>query len=377
MKQVEMEGWGSLGELPGVLESIGAKKIFLVTGKTSYAGSGARKILDELLHPYVVTRFCDFSAERDPDEIARGAELLRSIEFDAVVAVGGGTVIDTAKLISILTANKGDVRKYIKRDLPLESKGLPLVAVPTTAGSGSESTHFAVVYMDKIKYSVAHEYMLPDYCIVDPSLTMTLPADVTASTGLDALAQAVESYWSINSTAESRGYSRRALELAAGHLRSAATRPDKKSRQAMAEASHLSGKAINIAKTTVAHAVSYYFTAHHNVPHGHAVALTLGSFIRFNSMVGAEDVADERGLDHVKGCIGEILRILGAESGDEGAGVIENLMQELGLETDIGKLGLSGKEEVDRLVGSINVERLKNNPRKIEPQDIPGIIGAR
>jgi alcohol dehydrogenase class IV len=376
MKQVEIEGWGSLSKLPGVLESIGARNVFLVTGRSSYGSSGARMGLDGLLHPYVVTRFCDFSAERDPDEVGRGAELLRGIGSDAVVAVGGGTVIDTAKLICILAANEGDVRKYIRRELPLEKKGQPLVAVPTTAGSGSESTHFAVAYIDKIKYSVAHEYMLPDYSIIDPQLTMSLPADVTAVTGLDALAQAVESYWSINSTGESRAYSKKALELAVGHLKDAVTRPDRKSREAMADASHLAGKAINIAKTTVAHAVSYYFTAHHGVRHGHAVAATLGSFIRFNSMVSADDIVDERGLDHVRGCIGEILGILGAENGDEAAGVIENLMQELGLETDVRMLGLSGKEEVDRLVGSINIERLKNNPRRIEPRDIPEIIGA-
>jgi alcohol dehydrogenase class IV len=376
MKQIEIEGWGSLSRITGVLDSIGAANILLVTGRRSYSDSGARSVLDQLLRPYVVTRFREFGGDRNPDEIERGAELLRHGSFDVVLAVGGGTVMDTAKLISILAANEGDVRKYIRRQSPLEKKGLPLIAVPTTSGSGSESTHFAVVFMDRLKYSVAHQYMLPDYCIIDPSLTMSLPARVTAVTGLDALAQAVESYWSINSTDQSRGYSERALRLAAGHLKDAVQKPDRRSREAMAEAAHLAGKAINIAKTTAAHAVSYYFTVFHGVPHGHAVGLTLGSFIMFNSMVGAEDVADTRGLDHVRDSIGNLLGILGAGSGEEAALVIENLMQAIGLETDIRKMGLKGKEEVDRLVESINVERLRNNPRRVEPHDIPAIIGA-
>ena len=376
MKQTEIEGWGSLKRLGGVLDSLGAESILLVTGRHSYHESGAQGVLDQILSPYAVTRFCDFGGDRDLSDLEKGAELLRSGGFGAVISVGGGTVIDTAKLISILAAHEGEVGKYITGEALFDKKGLPLVAVPTTSGSGSESTHFAVVFMHKLKYSVAHEHMLPDYSILDPSLTVSMTPGVTAVSGLDALAQAIESHWSINSTDQSRGYSGRALRLAVGHLKNAVRSPDRRSREAMAEAAHLAGKAINIAKTTAAHAVSYYFTIDHNVPHGHAVALTLGSFIEFNNMVSAADVAEARGLDHVRHSIEDLLDILGAGSGSEAAGVLESLMHEIGLETDIRKMGVNGKYEVDRLVESVNVERLRNNPRRVEPHQIPAIIGV-
>ena len=128
-------------------------------------------------------------------------------------AVGGGSVIDTAKMIKIFSANKGNPESYIRGEKEIEKSGPPMVAVPTTSGTGSESTHFAVVYIGKTKYSLAHkEHVLPEYAIVDPKFTYCLPKRITAETGIDALGQAIESYWAVGSTDESKGYAREAIK---------------------------------------------------------------------------------------------------------------------------------------------------------------------
>jgi alcohol dehydrogenase class IV len=292
-----------------------------------------------------------------------------------IIAVGGGSVMDMAKLVNIFRSNGGEMMSYVTGRTPIEKPGLPLAAVPTTSGSGSEATHFAVLYVDKVKYSVAHEYMRPDYCLIDPALTESLPPHLTASSGIDALGQAIESYWSVNSTDASKSYSEQAIELAVGHLKQAVKSPDKASRQAMAEAAHLAGKAIDIAKTTGPHAISYYFTSHYDVPHGHAVALTLGRFIHFNSRVSSRDVADRRGADYVRATMERLLGLLGVQSAEEGTAMIESLIAEIGLETDVRKVGLCDSAAVAELVRGVNAERLKNNPRKVRPDDIPLLLG--
>src|SRR5262249_51347864 len=145
--------------------------------------------------------------------------------------------------------------------LPLLNRGLPLVAIPTTAGSGSEATPFAVLYVGHVKHSIAGPAMLPDVAIVDPSLTDSMSPALTAVTGMDAFSQAVESYWCIHSTERSKAYARRAIALVLEHLEVAVTAPREENRRAMSKAAHLAGRAIAITKTTGAHALSYPLTS--------------------------------------------------------------------------------------------------------------------
>ncbi len=376
MKQVEIEGWGSLSKIAEIVEQLGAENLLLVTGKQSFTASGARSALEEYLGDRSVTRFSDFRVNCRIEDVGRGVKLLKSKVFDLVIAVGGGSVIDMAKLVNIFAADGGEIMSYVDDGAPLERKGLPLVAVPTTSGSGSEATHFAVLYVDMVKHSISHEYMRPDYSIVDPSLTVSLPRAVAASSGIDALGQAIESCWSVNSTDTSKGYSEQAIGLTVEHLIKAVKDPDNRSREAMAKAAHLAGKAIDIAKTTGPHALSYYFTSHYNVPHGHAVGLTLGRFIRFNSLVGRHDLADARGLQYVRDTVAQLLNLLGVTSAEEGMMRIESMMKEIGLETDVRKIGLRTKADVQEFVRCVNTERLANNPRTVSPQDIPALLGV-
>ncbi|MFX1470818.1 MAG: phosphonoacetaldehyde reductase, partial [Promethearchaeota archaeon] len=246
----------------------------------------------------------------------------------------------------------------------------------TTAGSGSEATHFAVVYIDKNKYSLlSPSYMQPEYVIVDPQFTNDLPKDLTAISGLDALTQAIESYWNINSTIKSKNYSKKAIELIMDNILTVVQKPNKESRYNMAIAANFSGKAINITKTTACHAISYPITSYFNVPHGHAVALTLPSMIAFNSNVNKEDVKDPRGVDYVKKTMKELISMIGVFSFTEAKQKITNLIKNIGLETNLSKLGIKTQEDIEVIINNgFNPERVKNNPRLLRETQLREIL---
>src|SRR3989344_336954 len=199
MHKKEYFGYNSIIKLKDILKKYEPKSIFLVTGKDSYEKCGAKLIIDKILRDYDVTRFYEFEPNPKLSDIKKGIEFFKKNNCHFVIAVGGGSVIDVAKSINVLAANTGKPIDYIKNIKKIIKKGKTLVAVPTTSGSGSEATKFAVVYIDKTKYSLDNEFILPDYAIVDPQFTISLPKNITASTGMDALSQGIESYWSINS----------------------------------------------------------------------------------------------------------------------------------------------------------------------------------
>ncbi len=362
MSQTFFFGAGIISRVQTILEKEKPSHIFLVHGKKSYESSGAAAVLDPLLKKYHVTRFSDFDVNPKIEDVRKGIALFKQHACDFVIAVGGGTSIDIAKAVAVLACHHDAPEIYLAGKNEITHRAVTFLAIPTTSGSGSEATPFAVVYMNKIKYSLSHPCVLPDYAIVDPELTMSLSPHQTACTGMDALSQAIESFWSINSTEESKQYAREAIPLALAHLSDAVTAPTLAAREAMAKASHLAGKAIAITKTTAPHAISYYFTTYHGVPHGHAVALTLPSLLVFNSGVTDADVNDERGSAQAKKTMRELVTLLGASSVESAAEKITVLMKHIGLAVQLRDLGVAETEH-PRIVASVDLERVKNNPR--------------
>lgn len=369
----EYFGIGSIKNLENILHKNKVKNIFLVTGKKSYESSGVKEKLDILLKDYNVTYFSDFETNPKIRDVEKGISLLKAKDYDIVIAIGGGSVIDMGKLINIFSAQKNGIIRYIKKEKAIENKGKPLVAIPTTAGSGSEATHFAVVYVKKIKYSVANKHILPDYYIIDPQFTMNLPPYATASTGMDALCQAIESYWGVDSTRESKIYAKKAIKIIMKNIHEAVNNPSKNSRVAMSKAANLAGKAINITKTTAPHAISYPITSYFGVPHGHAVALTLGSMLIFNNQVAKDDVLDKRGVKYVRKEIQKIVNVLGASNSYQAKERIDQLMHNIGLKTRLSELGIN-YDNLGIIIKNVNLERIKNNPRQVTEHCLRGIL---
>ena len=348
MIQTEFIGKGSVTYLKEILSDFHPKNIFLVTGKTSYERSGAKIILDSILKGHNMIHFSDLGANPKISSVEKGIELFKENHCDFVIAVGGGSVMDTGKLINIFAANPMEPVDYIKKKMKIESKGKTFVAVPTTSGSGSEATKFAVVNIGKTKSSLENDFFIPDYAIIDYRFTRSLSRYQTACTGMDALGQAIESYWGVNSTEESKKYSVEAIKLIMENLPEAVNNSEE-AREHMAKASFLAGKAINITRTAANHAVSYPITSYFNVPHGHAVGLTIPSMIVYNSQVIEEELLDKRGVDYVKKSIKEIINLIGEESAEGASKKITNLMKKIGLSVRLNELGIKTDEEIETI----------------------------
>lgn len=350
------------------------KSIFLVTGKDSFFNSGAHNKLEPILRPYKYCHFHDFEENPKVEDVERGIELFETNKCDLIVAVGGGSVIDMAKLVNIFHSEKGDISPYI---LTAETKDavVPLVVFPTTSGTGSEATHFAVVYVRRKKYSVANNLLLPDLVIIDSSFTFSTSPYLTAVTGLDAFSQAIESFWSVNSTEESRSYSLEAAKIIWENLPSAVNENNIEAKQLMSMASHLAGKAINIAKTTAPHALSYGFTTNLKIAHGHAVSLFLPFFMDYHTKVSEENCNDVRGMNWIKETMLKISKVLDVET-EQLASETLRFINSCNISIDYGELNISG-QLFEKSIGDVNEERLKNNPVNVDQRILKDLYKSK
>jgi len=365
--QKEYIGRYSLKRIRDIIDELHAEKIMLVTGKKSFSASGAKSILDSLLKKKNIIKFNNFEINPKLEDAYFGIELIRQEKPDLILAIGGGSVIDMAKLINILAAQIEHTALEVINDSSfIYNKGLHLVAIPTTAGTGSEATHFSVVYVDNKKYSLAHKFMLPDYAIVDSSLTYNLPKNIAASSAMDALSQAVESYWAIGSTDESKKYAKHSIEVILQSIEAAVIEMDTHAKDLMSIGSNLSGKAINISKTTAAHAISYPITTYFNVPHGHAVALMLGNFFILNYNRKGKRVLDPRGKDYLDAVMNDLFKMFGCSSAKCCYDRWYELMELVGLSADLSCLDIRDARDIELIIENINIERMSNNPTIID-----------
>jgi alcohol dehydrogenase class IV len=367
-------GPGSLSRLKPLLNSLTPNRILLVTGCSSFETSGASRTLSTILEQYQFDHFRCVSKDPNLDELEAGLAMSSGLAPDVIVGIGGGRVLDMAKLIRIGNAQNCSIEEIAHGQQTIEHRGPPLIAVPTTAGSGSQATHFAVLYIDGIKYSIAHSLMKPEYVLVDSELTYSLPELATATTGLDAICQAIESYWSVNSTRSSRTWAKDAITSLLGNIELSVHTPSPKSRENMCRASHLAGRAIDITKTTGPHALSYGLADVCNIPHGHSVGLTLGGFLEFNAGVTDNDINDPRGVSHVHQVVGEICGLLGEATPIEARVRFTSLMEAIGLATRLSELGIDGAPTCRFLATEVNKERLNNNPRQPTQRQLEEIL---
>lgn len=355
MKQQAFIETHSFSKLLLCLQEYSPDELFLVRGKHSYECCGAKDEVDRVVSILGcrVIEFFDFQENPKIEDMEKGLALLRTTNANVVVAIGGGSVLDMAKLIRFFYSYSGDP---IGRDFTKERELLPLFALPTTAGTGSEATHFAVLYKDRIKYSVEHDDILPDYAIVHSPFTYSNNKYLTACSGFDALAQAIEAYWNVNACEESDEYAEKAICLIWQNLSLAVNAPTEDIRDKVSEGAYWAGKAINITKTTAPHAFSYPFTTYYGYPHGHAVALTFPYIAAVNLMV--EGYRQK-----------QICSLLNIKNSFEVENVFVKLIFDIGLckrDNDIFDSNL--------ILSNINLNRLKNNPVIIDKEIAANLI---
>lgn len=255
--------------------------VLLVRGHTSFSRSGAEAALSRVFSLsktiFPIEHVGDLLSV---DELDVLFGRIRGKEYSKIVAVGGGAILDSAKILAMSVASGMPPTELVSAR-PDISSAKSIFAIPTTAGSGAEATHFAVAYRGQTKYSIGHATVLPTQVALVPDFTFSLSPYRTACTGFDAMAQAVESLWAKGATFESRTYAEKALEFLAS-FGSVIDSPNPENRARMQEGAYWAGCAINISKTTAAHALSYYLTSHYGVPHGHAVAMMFPYVVRHN-----------------------------------------------------------------------------------------------
>lgn len=372
MNQDTYFGYNSIINVQDILKKLSPRSIFLVTGKKSFRSSGAQTFIDCIPTKYQFHNFDDFEQNPRYEEIDKGIMIFNKYECDLVIAIGGGSVIDMAKMINCFQANK-NYYDIVVHNEKISHRGKKLIVIPTTSGSGSESTHFAVVYIDKVKYSVQAPSILPDITIIDPQLTNSLSPYITAVSGLDAFCQAIESCWSINSTKESISLAEQSVKIIWENLFKAVHTPDNHSRTMMSLGSNLAGRAINITKTTAPHALSYYLTANYNIPHGQAVSLFLPYFFKYNLDITENNCNDLRGSQYVIDRIKSICELLNIKNYTEVQSIIQNFIKSLGVEINFRKLKLSNENFIS-ILDNVNQDRMRNNPRIFEKVQLMKII---
>lgn len=329
---------GSIMRIGNLIASAGYKKVFLITGQhykltTEFAVLN-KKAVEHYIKP------AQNIDEKEVDEVYR--KFLNDSDR-AIVAIGGGSVMDLAKTIIYRQIQKSDKIPFF-------------IAAPTTAGSGSEATQFAVIYKDKKKLSLEHPSLLPQIVLLDADLLKTLSPYQFAVSGMDVLCQAIEALWNRNVDGEAKKYATNSIELWNESFLSAVKKNDPAADKKMIMASYFAGKAINITRSTGPHAMSYYLTSYHAVPHGHAVALFLPLFFIYNNASI------------------EICKTIGAENPEEASTKIQQIMKQVGLAIKLDELGIDKEKIIDNLLDEVNEDRFSNNPVAFNREQLKTLI---
>ncbi len=344
MPQAVFLGQSAIRELLPVLQQYVPTHILLVRGKKSYTSCGAQAMLEKVFSHFDcrVTEFYDFEENPKALDLQKALSLIGDASISVIMAVGGGSVLDMAKLVRFFYSYSGE---FTGNSFHKERELVPLIVLPTTAGTGSEATHFAVLYDNHVKYSVEHEAMLADVAFVYPPFTYQNSRYLTACTGFDALAQAIEAFWNVNANEESEGYAKRAIELLWSNLPLAVNSPTHEIRDKISEGAYWAGRAIRITRTTAPHAFSYPFTTYYGIPHGHAVALLFPYIAEYNlsHMLDGQRLCDLLGIQ----CIQYVERDFC------------NYLVEIGL-----SLTEEVRNSIDEqlILDNVNIKRLVNNP---------------
>ena len=311
-----------------IIELAGGRKTLLVTSNYFVKSGIAQDLSKKLGNCYI---YSNVSPNPDVSEVNECAKILRENNIECIAALGGGSVIDLAKAASIMA---DDISEYMNGK-KVDKAALPVIAIPTTAGTGSEVTCVSVISDRKTgrKLPIVSEKFYPEYAVIDPGFTYSLPKKITASSGIDVLCHAVEGYWSINHQPICDSLAYHAAELVFEYLpRAYKNGNDKEAREKMTEASVIAGLSFTLPKTSAPHACSFPLTSIYGIPHGEACALTLDHFIKINK----EDIRTRKFAEK-----------LGFSDTDELAEKVYELKRETGLRTGLKDFHLSDDDIKD------------------------------
>ena len=345
--QKVIRGRDSLKKLPAMMEALGMKKP-LIVGSGYLTGTLLRKVPVLLTSPV----YSGYHPNPELSDSGQGMEIFRKEACDGIISIGGGSCMDTAKAVKArMYATDGTAL----RESRLEGDGAcPHIAIPATAGTGSEATQTAVVYVDGTKLSLSHPSLRPEGTVLDASLLDSLPEYHKKSCALDALAQGIESYWSRGATDDSRVHAYLAILGVLDNLKKY-LEGDPHAADEMLDASYQSGKAIQITRTTAAHAMSYRLTKTMGIAHGHACMLTLPTL--WEMMLPREEM---------KATLADLADKMRLGDPQMGPKLLRGILYDLEMEIP----SMPDPETLDALADSVNTERLRNHPVDMSREDV-------
>lgn len=330
-------------DLSNLITKIGTKSAFAVCGRHTI-GTDIDKYLSSL--PIKIEKYFDVKENPTYESIQIAADKFSKGEYDLLISVGGGSVMDTAKGIKYYCSNNFEIN-------------IPHIAIPTTAGSGSEATRFSVMYHNGIKQTLDHVALLPEYSVLDARLLYSLNDNQKKIPLLDALCQCIESLLSISTTNESREYSEKGIELIVDNYKPYIT-GDKSVYDDIFIASNYSGRAINITKTNIGHSMSYQLTSKFGVKHGQAVALCLISALRF--------IENKYGESNTS-LFEELAKVLKCEKNQKPSDKLMQIYNDMELPDPLKEYTIIPEE----LSEGVDIERLGNFVFKLSKHDLVDI----
>jgi alcohol dehydrogenase class IV len=361
-------GPGALNQLADEARALKAKKVLIVTDQ-GLIEAGLVKKAEDILEKADIKYAVFGEVEADPryEIVADCVEMIRRENADLLIGFGGGSPIDIAKVSAVMATNKGSISEYFGVDL-IPNAGLSTLIIPTTAGTGSEVTPIAILsdHTEKLKKGIVSPHLFPSAALLDPELTLGLPAHVTAATGMDALIHAVEAFTSKNATTISDMLARQAMQLIAKNLRTAyADGSNLEARSTMLEGSLLAGMAFCTAGVTAVHAFAYPIGAEFHIPHGVANSIMLAPVMEFNKLGNLERFAE------IGGYLGENTAGLSTrETANAAVEAMRTLAADLRIPGHLSEFGVEDKDIPGLAAGVMKVTRLlANNPREMTQKD--------
>ena len=355
-------GTGKRNYLKEYIEEIGGAKGVLVCGK-SFEKNGTADEFVKLSDGLIKAVFSDVRPNPTTDNVDDCVKIMRELGADFAVALGGGSPMDCCKAACAIAKGNDKIRAYHSEGKTIcAHEAIPMIAVTTTSGTASEVTNISVLtdVEKNLKNPMNDNAMYPKIAVIDPELTLTVPPQITASTGLDVLAHAVESYWATIHQPICTACSIYSARLVFEWLERAYNNPsDLEAREKMAEASIVAGVAFSHPRTTGSHACSFPLTNIYGVPHGEACAFTLDYFIKFNA-----DHADSDGR------ITALARDCGFESPYAMADEITAMKKRMGMVCTLSEIGCTTDEQIDELTEKSMSMLMTRNPITLTKEDI-------
>jgi alcohol dehydrogenase class IV len=370
-----MTGDGIVGQLGAQAKKLGATKVLIVTDQGVAAAGMVELVEKPLKEAGLKVGVYDKSVPEPPmASVLEAAKFAEKGKYDCIVAFGGGSAMDTAKMVAILPGTGKTVEDFVGIDI-VEKKGLPVIAIPTTAGTGSEVTKVAIFANEKlnVKQGVSSPFLVPDVALVDPKLTVSCPPRVSAASGIDALIHNIEAYTSVNATPLTDMYALEGIKLIARSIRTAVYQgTNMEARFDMALGALYGGISFGNAGVTAVHALSYPIGGRFHVPHGDANTLMLPWVMQYNMLGSLErfaNIAVAMGLD-IEGYTPREAAQMAVEE-------MRLLADDLDLPLYLSDVNIPSSAIEDLADGAMGQTRLLvNNPRTLTRDDVVAIYRA-